>query len=44
MLETCYFDSYGPAELEQVPNTQKKVIDDQKEQKHKDLYHMFNCY
>ena len=36
--ETYYFDSYDPAELEQVINTQKKVIDYQKEQKHKDLY------
>ena len=36
--ETCYFDSYDPAELEQVINTQKKVIDYQKEQKHYDLY------
>ena len=36
--ETCFFDSYDPAELEQVINTQKKVIDDQKEQKHKDLF------
>ena len=31
-------DSYDPAELEQVINTQKKVIHYQKEQKHKDLY------
>ena len=36
--EKCYFDSYDPAELEQVINTQKKVIDYQKEQKHKYLY------
>ena len=36
--EKCYFDLYDPAELEQVRNTQKKVIDYQKEQKHKDLY------
>ena len=36
--EKCYFDSYDPAELEQVVNTQKKVIDYQKEQKHKDVY------
>ena len=36
--EKCYFDSYDPAELEQVINTQKKFIDYQKEQKHKDLY------
>ena len=36
--EKCYFDSYDPAELEQVINTQKKVIDYQKEQKHNDLY------
>ena len=38
--EKCYFDSYDPEELEQVINTQKKVIDYQKEQKHKDLYHI----
>ena len=36
--EKCHFESYDPAELEQVINTQKKVIDYQKEQKHKDLY------
>ena len=36
--DKCYFDSYDPAELEQVTNTQKKIIDYQKEQKHKDLY------
>ena len=36
--EKCYFDSYEPSELEAVINTQKKVIDYQKEQKHKDLY------
>jgi len=36
--EKCYFDRYEPSELEQVINTQKKVIDYQKEQKHKDLY------
>ena len=36
--ETCYFDSYDPAELEQVINTQKKIKDYQKEQKHKYLY------
>ena len=35
--EKYYFDSYDPAELEQVTNTQKKVIDSQKEQKHKGL-------
>ena len=39
--ETYYFDSYDPAELEQGINTQKKVIDYQKEQKHKDLYQIF---
>ena len=33
-----FFDSYDPAELEQVISTQKKVIDYQKQQKHKDLY------
>ena len=33
-----YFDSYEPSELEQVIKTQQKVIDYQKEQKHKDLY------
>ena len=37
-IEKCYFDSYDPAELEQVINTQTKLIDYQKEQKHKDLY------
>ena len=36
--EQCYFDSYDPAELQQVITTQQKVIDYQKEQKHKDLY------
>ena len=36
--EQIYFDSYEPAGLEQVVNTQKKVIDYQKEQKHKYLY------
>ena len=36
--ETCYFDSYDPAELEQVINTQTKIIDYQKEQQHKFLY------
>ena len=36
--EKCYFDSYDPAELEQFINTQKKIIDYQKEQKHKYLY------
>ena len=36
--EKCYFDSYEPSELEAVINTQKKVIDYQKEQKHKYLY------
>ena len=36
--ENYYFDSYDPAELEQVKNTQKKVIDYQEEQQHKDLY------
>ena len=36
--EKCYFDSYDPSELEQVIKTQQKVIDYQKEQKHKDLY------
>ena len=28
--DKCYFDSYDPAELEQVINTQKKIIDYQK--------------
>ena len=36
--ETYYFDSYDPAELQQVIKTQQKVIDYQKEQKHNDLY------
>ena len=35
--ENCYFDSYDPAELEQVINT-REVIGYQKEQEHKDLY------
>ena len=39
--EKCYFDSYEPSELEQVIKTQQKVIDYQKEQKHKDLYQIF---
>ena len=38
--EQCYFDPYDPSELEQVIKTQQKVIDYQKEQKHKDLYGM----
>ena len=37
--ENCYFDSYDPTELEAVIKTQQKVIDYQKQQKHKDLYH-----
>ena len=36
--ENIYFDSYEASELEQVIKTQQKVIDYQKEQKHKDLY------
>ena len=36
--EKRYFDSSDPAELEQVLNTQRKIKDYQKEQKHKDLY------
>ena len=40
--QKCYFDSYDPAELEQVINIQRKVIDYQKEQKHKDLYQILN--
>ena len=36
--EKCYFDSYEPSELEQIIKTQQKVIDYQKEQKHKDLH------
>ena len=36
--EKCFFDSYEPSEVEQVINTQKKIIDYQKEQKHQDLY------
>ena len=42
--EQYYFDPYDPAELEAVMKTQQKAIDYQKEQKHKDLYHTFNCY
>ena len=38
--EKCYLDSYDPAELEQVIQTQQQVIDYQKEQKHKDVYHI----
>ena len=37
-IEKMYFDSHEPSELEQVIKTQQKVIDYQKEQKHKDLY------
>ena len=54
MIKKCYFDSYNPAELEQVILTQQKVIDYQKENKHKDLYQILividdfaddtNCY
>ena len=36
--EKCYFDSYEPSELEQVVKTSQKVIDYQKEQKHKGSY------
>ena len=36
--EKCYFDPYEPSELEAVIKTQQKVIDYQKERKHKDLY------
>ena len=36
--EKYYFDSHEPSELEQVIKTQEKVIDYQKQQKHKDLY------
>jgi len=36
--EKIYFDSYESSELEAVIKTQQKVIDYQKEQKHKDLY------
>ena len=36
--EKCYFDSYEASELEQVINTQQKVMDFQQEQKHKYLY------
>ena len=39
--ETCYFDTYDPAELEQLIKTQQQVIYYQREQKHKDLYHIF---
>ena len=41
--EKYSFDSYGPAELEQVINTQKNVIGYRKEQKHKDLYQILTC-
>ena len=36
--EKIHFDSYEASELEQIIKTQQKVIDYQKEQKHKDLY------
>ena len=36
--KACYFDSYDPAELEQVIKTQQTLIDYQKEQTHNDLY------
>ena len=36
--EKCYFDSYEASELEQIIKTQQKVVDYQKEQKHKDLH------
>ena len=36
--EKCFFDVYDPSELESVIETQQKVIDYQKEQKHKELY------
>ena len=39
--EKCYFDSYEPSELELVIKTEQKVIDYQKEQKHKYLYQIF---
>ena len=42
--EKYYFDSYDPAELEQVLNTQKKVTDYQKEQKHNDLYQILAVF
>ena len=38
-----YFDSYDPAELQQVITTQQKVIDYQKEQRHKGLYQILIC-
>ena len=38
--EKYYFDSCDPSELEQVIETHQKVIDYQKEQKHKYLYQM----
>ena len=39
--ETCYFDSYDPAELEQVIKTQQTVKDYQKAHKHKDLHQIW---
>ena len=36
--EIRYFDSYDPAELEQVIKRQRKVIDCQREQKHNESY------
>ena len=41
--ENIYFDSYEASELEAVIKTQQKVIDYQKEQKHKDLYQILIC-
>ena len=37
--EKCYFDTSDPSELEAAIKTQQKMINYQKEQKHKDVYH-----
>ena len=37
------FDEYDPNELQAVTTTQQKGIDYQKEQEHKDLYHILIC-
>ena len=41
--EQNYFDSYDPSELEQVINTQQKVINYQTNIKHNDLYQILVC-
>ena len=41
--ETTYFDGFGPSELEQIINTQQKVINYQKQENIK-IYIKFNRY